>query len=240
MEKVFKLCFPTIALLALTVGCGAVSGKGSSPLAEPSVSASSATAYSNAGPGGCIGSQCDGSQGAATGHAGNEGQSTTSIRVPDVTGFAPDVAMQVLKTAGLEMSNGNIGSDCTVSSQTPLAGSLVRAGSGVLVAISCSPSNVGQPGGGSTYTNGNGGSTYTNGDGGSSYSNGGGGSSSYSNGDSSSSYSNGGGGSSYSNGDGGSSYSNGDGGSSYSNGGGGSSYTNGDGSSSYSNGGGGN
>jgi len=194
MEKVLKLCFPTIALLALTVGCGAVSGKGSSPLAAPSVSASSAPAYSDAGPGGCIGSQCDGSQGAAaTGRAGNDGQSTTSIRVPDVTGFAPDVAMQVLKTAGLEMSNGNIGSDCTVSSQTPLAGSLVGAGSGVLVAMSCSPSNVSQPGGGSSYTNGDGGSSYTNGDGGSSYTNGDGGSS-YTNGDGGSSYANGGGG----------------------------------------------
>ena len=158
---------PTVALLVLTVGCGTGSASGSGAHAAPGDGSSAAPDYSNAGPGGCVGAEC---QGASQGSA-SSAQATTTMRVPNVIGDAPDTAMQILRAAGLDMTNGNIGTYCTVSSQVPEAGSLVAPGVGVLVSTSCSAgdstSSVGGGGsGGSTYTNGDGGSTYTNGDGG--------------------------------------------------------------------------
>ena len=66
-----------------------------------------------------------------------------SILVPDLTGMSPDVAMQALQAVGLTMANGNIGPYCTVSSQSPSAGSLVPAGRGVLVETACTASDSG-------------------------------------------------------------------------------------------------
>ncbi len=140
--------------------------------------------------------------------AGTE-EAASYVEVPDLVGLDPNTAADAASAAGLRLSNGRVGAYGVVANQSRRPGTMVEAGSSILITVRYSGSgstsdNGGTSGGGRTYDNGGmsgGGTTYDNGGasgGGTTYDNGGmsGGGTTYDNGGMS------GGGSTYDNGGG--------------------------------------